>query len=210
MSDDTGLGVGAELTVGGLLGLAPRGITVPPYSALVVTFAPGTDEQTEIRALGARLDALGPFAVAGAATPADLVNFGQIEDLPLLAGLALGTVAVLTIAHLLLTAVRRRRRDLAVLRVLGLTGGQLRATVSWMAVTVAAAALAVGVPAGVLGGRIAWRFFAGQLGVQPVTQVPAVPVVILIASGVTLAVAVAALPGARASRARPAAVLRTE
>ena len=78
-----------------------------------------------------------------------------------------------------------------------------------MAVTVALAALAAGVPAGVACGRLAWEFFAGQLGVQPVTGTrhpgrrprrvrP------------DLAVAVAAVPGARASRARPAAIVRAE
>jgi ABC-type lipoprotein release transport system permease subunit len=128
----------------------------------------------------------------------------------LLLGLALGAAALLTLAHLLLTAVHRRRRDLAVLRVLGLTGRQVRATVSWMAVTIALAALAVGVPVGVACGRLAWEFFAGQLGVEPVTEVPAVPVVILIAAGLALAVAVAAVPGVRASRTRPAMVLRAE
>ena len=148
--------------------------------------------------------------MSAAATPADLVNFGQVEDLPLLLGLALGAAALLTLAHLLLTAVRRRRRDLAVLRVLGLTGGQVRATVSWMAVTVALAALVAGIPVGIACGRLAWEFFADELGVQPVTVVPAVPVGILIAGGLALAVALAALPGARASRARPAAVLRAE
>jgi hypothetical protein len=210
MSDGAELGTGAELTLGGLLGMVPHGITAPPYSALVVAFRPGTDQQRAVSALATRLDALGPYAVSGAAAPADLVNFGQVEDLPVLLGLALGAAALLTVAHLLLTAVRRRRRDLAVLRVLGLTGRQVRATVSWMAVTVALAALAAGVPVGVACGRLAWEFFAGELGVQPVTMVPAVPVAVLVASVAILAVAVAALPGARASRARPAAILRAE
>jgi ABC-type antimicrobial peptide transport system permease subunit len=183
---------------------------VPPFSALIVKFSAGTGTQPGIDALARRLDALGPYAVASAATPADLVNFGQIEDLPLLLGLALGAAALLTIAHLLLTLVRRRRRDLAVLRALGLTARQVRSTVSWMAITVALAALAVGVPVGITCGRLAWGFFAGQLGIDAVTEVPVVPVVILIASGMALAVALAAIPGARASSARPAAVLRTE
>ena len=210
VSDGADLGAGAELTVAGLVGMAPHGITPPPYSALVVAFRPGADQQRSIGALAARLGALGPYAVSAAGTPADLVNFGQVEDLPLLLGLALGAAALLTLAHLLLTAVRRRRRDLAVLRVLGLTGRQVRATVSWMAVTVALAALAAGVPVGIACGRLAWEFFAGQLGVQPVTEVPAVPVVVLVASGVALAIAVASVPGALASRARPAAILRAE
>lgn len=210
VSDGADLGAGAELTLGGLLGTVPPGITPPPYSALVVSFRPGADPQAEISALETRLGALGPYAVSGAGTPADLVNFGQVQDLPLLVGLALGAAALLTIGHLLLTAVRRRRRDLAVLRVLGLTGRQVRATVSWMAGTVTLAALAAGVPVGIACGRLAWDFFAGQLGVEAVTRVPAVPVGILVAAGLALAVAVAAVPGARASRARPAVVLRAE
>lgn len=210
MSDAAELGTGAELTVDGLLGMAPAGVTPPPYSALVVAFRPGADQQRAIGALGARLGALGPYAVSGAAVPADLVNFGQVEDLPLLLGLALGGAALLTLAHLLLTAVRRRRRDLAVLRVLGFTGRQVRGTVSWMAVTVTLAAMAAGVPAGIACGRLAWEFFARQLGVQPVSVVPAIPVAILVACGLALAVAVAAIPGRRASRDRCATVLRTE
>ena len=48
--------------------------------------------------------------------PTDLVNFGRVQDLPLLLGVALSLLALLTIVHLLLTSVRRRRRDFAVLR----------------------------------------------------------------------------------------------
>jgi hypothetical protein len=210
MADNTDLGVGAELTVDGLLGIVPHGITVPPFSAMIVTFRAGTSVQDGITALAHRLDALGPFAVDAAGTPVDLVNFGQIEDLPLLLGLALGAAALLTLAHLLLTLVRRRRRELAVLRVLGLTARQVRGTVCWMAVTVALAALAVGVPVGIACGRLAWGLFAGQLGIEPVAEVPAVPVTVLVAGGLALAVALAAVPGVRAGRARPAAILRTE
>jgi len=54
-------------------------------------------------------------------SPADPVNFGQTQGLPLLLGLSLAVLALLTIAHLLLTSARRRRRDLAVLRALGFT-----------------------------------------------------------------------------------------
>jgi hypothetical protein len=210
VGDTTELGTGAELTVAGLRRLPPPGVPVPPYNGLVVKFRPGVPLQQGISALTARIEGLGPYAVSGPSTPADLVNFGQLQDLPLLLGLALGLVALLTIAHLLLTSVRRRRRDLAVLRALGFTGGQVRATVSWMAVTLAAVALAVGIPVGLLCGRQAWRFFAGQLGISDVTQTPVLSFVVLAVAGLALAVAIAALPGISASRARPAEALRAE
>jgi hypothetical protein len=210
LADNIDLGVGAELTVDGLLGIVPHGISVPPFSAMIVSFRAGTSVTGDITALADRMDALGPFAVDAASTPADLVNFGQIEDLPLLLGLALGAAALLTLAHLLLTLVRRRRGDLAVLRVLGLTARQVRGIVSWMAVTIALAAMAVGIPVGIACGRLAWELFAGQLGIEPVTAVPAVPVAVLVACGLALAIALAAIPGARASRDRCATVLRAE
>ena len=130
--------------------------------------------------------------------------------MPLLTGLGLGGLAMLTIAHLLLTSVRRHGRELSVLRALGFTPRQVRATVGWMAVTFAAVAVAVGVPLGIAGGRLAWGAFTGQLGIVPVTVIPAGWVAALAAAVIALSVAVAAVPARSAARARPAAVLRAE
>ena len=210
VSDTTELGTGAELTVAGLLRLPPPGVSAPPYNGLVVKFGPGVPLQQGINSLTARIERLGPYAISGPSTPADLVNFGQLQDLPLLLGLALGLLALLTITHLLLTSVRRRRRDLAVLRALGFTGGQVRATVSWMAVTLVAVALAVGIPVGLLCGRQAWRFFAGQLGISDVARAPVLSLVLLAVAGLALAAGIALVPGISASRIRPADALRTE
>ncbi|MGH3272383.1 MAG: FtsX-like permease family protein [Trebonia sp.] len=203
-------GTGAELTVEGLLRLPPPGMSVPPYNGVVVKFRPGVPEQQGLSAFTARIERLGPYTVSGPSTPADLVNFGQLQSLPLLLGLSLGLLALLTITHLLLTSVHRRRRDLAVLRALGFTGGQVRATVSWMAVTLAAVALAVGIPVGLLCGTQAWRFFARQLGISDVTRTPVLSFVLLAVAGLALAVAIASVPGISASRIRPAGALRAE
>ncbi|MFY9775920.1 MAG: FtsX-like permease family protein, partial [Trebonia sp.] len=210
ISDTTELGTGAELTVAGLRRLPPPGTSAPPYNGLVVKFRPGVPLQEGISALTTRIERLGPYAISGPSTPADLVNFGQLQSLPLLLGLSLGLLALLTITHLLLTSVHRRRRDLAVLRALGFTGGQVRATVSWMAVTLAAIALAVGIPVGLLCGRQAWRFFAGQLGISDVTRAPVLSFVLLAVAGLALAVAIALVPAISASRIRPADALRAE
>ena len=76
--------------------------------------------------------------------------------------------------------------------------------------TVVLAALVVAVPAGIIGGRVAWLLTARWLGI------PAHPVV---PAGLVLGVAIAALlvsnlvalwPGVRAGRARAAVALRTE
>lgn len=72
--------------------------------------------------------------------------------MPLALGLVLVALAVGTLAQVLLTSVRRRR-DLAVLKTLGLSRWQVQAVVAWQAVALAAAALAVGLPLGVVAGR---------------------------------------------------------
>jgi len=122
----------------------------------------------------------------------------------------LAMLAVGTLAHVLLTGVRRRRRDLAVLKTLGFTRSQVQGVVAWEATTLAAAALLIGIPLGVIAGRWAWALFADGAGVasQATVRVP----LVLLAIPVTLLAAnvIAAWPGWTAARLRPAQVLRTE
>ena len=59
-------------------------------------------------------------------------------------------------------------------------------------------------------GRLAWRIFSGQLGILPVTAVPALSFALLVTAALLLAVAAAALPGEAAARVRPARALRSE
>jgi ABC-type antimicrobial peptide transport system permease subunit len=162
-----------------------------------------------LNAFAARAAGLGSFTVQGPATPTDVVNFGRVQELPLLLGIALSLLALLTIAHLLLTSVRRRRRDFAVLRSIGFTRRQVRSAISWQASTLTAVALALGIPAGILCGRVAWRLFAGQLGILPVVVLPVI-LVLVVPAALVLAVGVAAVPGESAARTRPAEILRSE
>jgi putative ABC transport system permease protein len=210
LSDELGLGLGGILTVGGLRQFLPPGVPPPPWDSLLVRFRPQVGVQAGVDALAGRLTPRGPFSVSGPAIPTDLVNFGRVQDLPLLLGAALGLLALGTIVHLLLTAVRRRRRDFAILRVVGLTRGQVRATVGWQAATLASAALVIGVPAGVLLGRAAWRVFASQLGILPVVAVPPLTLAAMAAAALAVAAATAALPGESAARSAPATILRSE
>jgi FtsX-like permease family len=210
LSDALGLGQGVTLTVSGLRTLLPPGLPAPPLDTLLVRFRPSADPQARVNAFAVREARLGPYVVQGPATPTDLVNFGRVQDLPLLLGVALSLLALLTIVHLLLTSVRRRHRDFAVLRSLGFTRRQVRSAVRWQAGTLTAAALLLGIPVGIGCGRIAWRAFAGQLGILPVPVVPLAAVAVLVPAALALAVAVAAVPAQSAARARPTEVLRSE
>jgi len=66
------------------------------------------------------------------------------------------------------------RRDVAVLKTLGFTPGDLGRAVAWQAATLAVVTLVAGIPLGLVAGRAAWHLFAGQLGVVPGVSTPAV------------------------------------
>src|SRR5205814_8248011 len=91
--------------------------------------------------------------------PADLLNFGQVQHLPLVLGSLLGGLAIATIAHLLTTSIRRRRRDLAILKSLGFESRHVRAAIAWQATTLAVAAAGIGIPVGVAAGHWLWIVF---------------------------------------------------
>jgi ABC-type antimicrobial peptide transport system permease subunit len=210
ISDTLGLGTGAALTPGGLRYLAPATAAIPPPSTVFVRFRPGVEPQAGRSSLAARLGGAGSFTVAGPATPTDLLSFGQVQDLPQVLGIGLAAVALLTIAHLLMTSVRRRQRDLAILRALGFTPRQVRSALGWQAATLAGMALVIGVPAGIACGRLGWQVFAHQLGITAVTAVPLAGLAVMAAVWLVAATLIAVLPGAAASRIRPARVLRSE
>jgi ABC-type lipoprotein release transport system permease subunit len=106
--------------------------------------------------------------------------------------------------------VRRRRRELALLKALGFTQRQLAATVAWQASIVGVVGILFGVPLGIALGRWLWILFAREVYAVPDATVP-VPSIALVAVGVLILVnAVAALPGRSAARTETALVLRAE
>jgi hypothetical protein len=209
LSDTLGLGTGAALTPGGLHHLLPAKASMPPPEVFV-RFRPGVGPQAGRQALATRLAEVGSFRVDGPATPTDLVNFGQVQDLPQVLGTGLAAVALLIITHLLMTSVRRRQRDFAILRALGFTSWQVRGTLCWQALTLAGIALLIGVPAGIACGRLCWQVFAYQLGITPVVAVSAAVLSIMAASWLAAAAVIAALLGETATRNPPARVLHSE
>jgi ABC-type antimicrobial peptide transport system permease subunit len=106
--------------------------------------------------------------------------------------------------------VRRRRRDLALLKTLGFARSQVLGVVAWEASTFAAVALLIGLPIGIVTGRWAWAYFANAAGTPADATVPFTALLLTIPVTLLLANLIAAWPGWKAARVRPAAVLRTE
>jgi FtsX-like permease family len=150
------------------------------------------------------------IAVVGVQRPAEIVDYRTIGVTPtlLVSGLALGAVAALALT--LAASVRRRRRDLALLKTLGFTQRQLAAAVAWQASVAAVVGIAVGIPVGIVLGRWLWVLFARLIYAVPQPTVPVVSVVLIGLGTVVLANVVATIPARIASRTPTALMLRAE
>jgi hypothetical protein len=140
----------------------------------------------------------------------DIANVQRVGYLPGLLAALVALLALGTVTHALVSSVRRRRRDLAVLKTLGFLPRQVSATVAWQATALAVAATLAGLPLGVAVGRWAWRLVADQLGVVTAPVILPVQLLVIAAAAVLAANLIGAGPGWAAARLRPAVVLRSE
>ena len=142
--------------------------------------------------------------------PNSIVNYARIDGTPeVLAGI-IALLGLAVLAQFAVASARRRRRDFAILRTLGLLRGQLIAITAWQAAAMTGLALLVGLPLGVAGGHWAWGLFAGEAGLATGAITP-LPLLLLTAPvAITAAIAVTLPSSRRGARLNPAAVLRSE
>jgi hypothetical protein len=199
---DLTMSTGALLTVDGLRVAFPE----EGPRQFVVEYAPGADQQAAYASL--RRD-FGP-TILRAAPPDEVENLRRVSGLPFLLAALLAVLGAATLGHLLVTSVRRHRRDLAVLKTLGFLRRQVLATVAWQATTLATVALLVGLPIGVAAGRWAWVLVNQGLGSPAGPVTPTLAVLAVVPATILVANLVAALPARAAAATRPAVVLRSE
>ena len=139
--------------------------------------------------------------------PTSLVNFGEAVNFPLIFGAMLAVFGAATLAHLLVVSVSRRRREVGLLKVLGFVNRQVVSTVSWQATTLAFVGVVVGVPLGLVIGKTVWNAFANNLGVVPVTVVPALLIAAITVGVLVGANVIAIAPALVATRSKPGDLL---
>ena len=195
------LGEGILVTGDGLRRLVPDA----PVDLYAVRYSDAVPRR-EAEAFAERLG----FGVFRAEPPKGVADFARVDKLPGILSALLVVVAAGTLGHTLMTGVRRRRRDLAILKTLGFVRRQVRAAVGWQATSLVLVALICAMPLGLAAGQWAWRVFAGELGIVPEPVVPLVTVLLVAPATVVAANLLAALPGRSAAAVQPAMALRSE
>jgi hypothetical protein len=142
--------------------------------------------------------------------PAEIVNYRSMGTTPAILGGALCAGAVVALGLTLLTSVRRRRHDLALLKALGFTSRQVAGVVAWQSNIAVAVGALLGIPLGVLAGRAMWAGFAREINAVPLPTVPVGLLAAVVVGALLLANVVAAVPGRIAARTSTTRDLRAE
>jgi hypothetical protein len=176
---------------------------------VLIRWRPGVDQHAVAQSLVKRMHDSELYTVR-AVLPTAVISLGDLRSLPYALGVFFALLASATVAHALVTTVRRRRQELAIMRSIGFTRRQSRIAIAWQATIIAAVGVVVGVPLGIVAGRLVWRWLAHNFPVVYVPPLAAAAVVLVIPASIALANLLAAWPARSAARIRPAEALRTE
>jgi hypothetical protein len=190
---------------------------IPGPQAVLIRLRPGSNPAAlrSVREIISKLNRLPNNAgsVGGLVAhlrPAEIVNYRSMGTTPAILGGGLALGAVVALALTLVASVRRRRRELALLKTLGFVRRQLASAVAWQSSIAVAIGVVIGVPIGIVLGRVLWNLFAHEIDAVPMPSVPGLVIVLIVVGALVLANVVAAIPGRMAARTSTALVLREE
>jgi FtsX-like permease family len=216
MSEDPSLAEGGVLTYDGLDRLvrppdAPEGTTLEEEgnASYVVTFAPDVDKRAAVDRLNAALNPKG-YGVDLPHTPAELRRLRDVRALPAALAVFVGLLGVIAVGYAFVTAVQRRRGDLAMHKALGMTRRGVRTIVLTQATTTVLVGIAIGIPLGLLVARLVWRIQSDNLGAKFVVVAPFLVLALVCLAAIAAANLCSLLPARRAVRTGPATIFRTE
>jgi FtsX-like permease family len=172
-----------------------------------VSFRPGVDRKAATERLKALNNDDPP---GGPVAHAEIEQLRQLDRLPWALAAFLVVIALLAVGHLIVLSVRRRGHDLAVLRALGCTPGQVDRIVALQATMLAIAGVVVGVPVGIFLGHVVWGRIADAYGVANDAALPWIAMGVAVAGTLVLVNAIAWWPARQVGRKPVAQALMTE
>ena len=191
---------------------ALRKLTAEPESDTVEAIArlrPGADRGAVL----SRLDAQFPYGVSDESVPGapgPIRNLEQIVRLPLVLGMFFAVLGAAAIAQALLMTSRQRRSEFAILRSLGFTRTQVMLVITSASITFAILALLIGIPVGMLAGRLGWAAVANNLFIDGAVRMPVIATVVIALGLLGFASLLSLVPARLTVRPSPGEALRTE
>lgn len=177
------------------------------YRYFVARYAPDADQAVVARAIE---DNPGLQRRPAGTIPADIDHLRQVSWVPVALAVLLAVLSLLAVGHALVSSVRRRRGELALLKTFGFTRGQVRISVAWQATALAVVGLALGIPIGLALGNVVWRTVAEGVGIATDSTVPVAALALMVPAALLSVGLVAFGPARSASRTIPAAALRSD
>ena len=187
----------------------PAQVFTGPQRGIFLKFPAGSDVSTVIantdQALAGQVNGVSPAEI-----PVELTNLRNVRDLPVVLAVFLALLAMAAVSHVLVSSSHRRGHDLAVLRAIGLTRRSSRLAVNAQASVIAVVGLLLGIPLGIVFGRLGWRLVADRVPLQDVAPMPALALVLVVPIALAVLNALAIWPARTVAQLRPAATLREE
>jgi hypothetical protein len=142
--------------------------------------------------------------------PPVVTNLRRVRAIPYLLAALLGLLGVLTVAHVMITSMRNRRRDVAIVRSLGADRSWITRAVHWQSTSFTLLPIVIGTPIGLVAGQLVFKKFADSAGTVDDASFPFVFLAGVVIAIVALANVVAEVPARRARRLSPAELLQAE
>jgi ABC-type antimicrobial peptide transport system permease subunit len=211
----TDLGQGAVVTAATLMPQSSAAAAGLGYNFVLLRFAPGPRQAADIAAFSramARFCATvqQPTCVVTDQRPNGASNYARIDATPEVLAGVLAVLGLAVLAQFAMSSVRRRRREFAILKTLGLLRRELAAITAWQVTALTALALLAGLPLGVAVGHWAWALFANEVGLSTDAVTPVTVVLLMVPAAILAAIAVTLPAGRHSARLSPAAALRSE
>ncbi len=193
------LGDGAA-TIASVLSTAdPTGI----YSGLLVRVRDGSKvaDMASLRASVAEMGCSDSSCFLTDAQPPQLAGYAELRSIWVPFGLAIGSLVAVPLGYGVVSSVRARRRELSILRAMGMRQRQVSAIVMLQGLSIVIVSSIVGVVVGVVAAGFAWTVFSRSVGLDWPLDAPKLAYASIVAGALGIAVLVsifvAVTPSAR-------------
>ena len=211
----TDLGQGAETAAAVLTPQTVLPGAPPGFQFVLLSFTPGPSRAANIASFRRSMTSFcqtiqQSTCVVTSQRPNGVTNYASIDRVPAVLAALLAVVGLAVLGQFIVVSGRRRRRDFAIFKALGMLRRQISTMIAWQVSTLTGLALLAGLPLGVAAGRWSWALFAHGLGIPPGAITPTRPLLLMVPAVIVIANAVAFWPGRATARLGAADVLRAE